>query len=215
MLRRPLHVGRARGHADPPEPAARRRAWPARATSPCSPPDYDAALRALTDAGYELRAGSNAWNAPRTFVRDPAGHLVEVMSGPPHPPGPGDVARRGVARDRGAGGAGGAAGRGVRCHFRTRRCGVRGKRGGGRALHGRRRGDRRTLGRRGRVPGGFGVPARCGRGAHAGAQHRPARPLRRVRAHGRGPARAARGRGHAGDRRGRGVGRAAAGGVRR
>ena len=53
------------------------------------PPDYDAALRALTEAGYELRAGSNAWNAPRTFVRDPAGHLVEVMSGPPHPPWPG------------------------------------------------------------------------------------------------------------------------------
>ena len=53
------------------------------------PPDYEAALRALTDAGYELRAGSNAWNAPRAFVRDPAGHLVEIMSRPPHPPWPG------------------------------------------------------------------------------------------------------------------------------
>ena len=27
--------------------------------------------------------GSNAWNAPRWFVHDPAGHRVEVMSAPP------------------------------------------------------------------------------------------------------------------------------------
>ena len=46
-------------------------------------PDYEAALRALTEAGFELREGSNAWNAPRVFVRDPAGHLVEVMSAAP------------------------------------------------------------------------------------------------------------------------------------
>jgi catechol 2,3-dioxygenase-like lactoylglutathione lyase family enzyme len=52
--------------------------------------DYDAALAALADAGFEAREGSNAWDAPRTFVRDPAGHLVEVMSRPPHPPWPGE-----------------------------------------------------------------------------------------------------------------------------
>jgi catechol 2,3-dioxygenase-like lactoylglutathione lyase family enzyme len=53
-------------------------------------PDYEAALRALAERGFELREGSNAWDAPRTFVRDPAGHLIEVMSAPPHPPWPDD-----------------------------------------------------------------------------------------------------------------------------
>ena len=53
-------------------------------------PDYEAALARLTDAGFSLREGSNAWNAPRSFVRDPAGHLIEVMSKPPHPPWPGE-----------------------------------------------------------------------------------------------------------------------------
>ncbi|MBE2316087.1 hypothetical protein DVA67_008875 [Solirubrobacter sp. CPCC 204708] len=53
-------------------------------------PDYEAVLRALTEAGYELTEGSNAWDAPRTFVRDPAGHRVEVMSAPPHLPWPGE-----------------------------------------------------------------------------------------------------------------------------
>lgn len=50
--------------------------------------DYDATLARLAAAGFELRAGREAWGAPRTFVRDPAGHLVEVMSRPPHPPWP-------------------------------------------------------------------------------------------------------------------------------
>ena len=52
--------------------------------------DYEATLAALRDAGYELRAGSNAWDAPRTFVRCPAGHRVEVMSKAPYPPWPGE-----------------------------------------------------------------------------------------------------------------------------
>jgi catechol 2,3-dioxygenase-like lactoylglutathione lyase family enzyme len=50
--------------------------------------DYDRALAALADAGFQAEAGSNAWDAPRSFVRDPAGHLVEVMSRPPLPPFP-------------------------------------------------------------------------------------------------------------------------------
>ena len=33
--------------------------------------------------GFEPQPGSNAWNAPRWFVIDPAGHRVEVMSAPP------------------------------------------------------------------------------------------------------------------------------------
>src|SRR3954454_25404140 len=53
-------------------------------------PDYEAVLRALAEGGFELREGSNAWDAPRTFVRDPAGNLIEVMSAPPHPPWPGE-----------------------------------------------------------------------------------------------------------------------------
>lgn len=51
-------------------------------------PDYDDALRRLHDAGFELRDGLNAWDAPRTFVREPGGNLVEVMSKPPYPPWP-------------------------------------------------------------------------------------------------------------------------------
>jgi hypothetical protein len=51
-------------------------------------PDYDEAVRALGDAGFQLREGTNSWNAPRSFVREPGGNLVEVMSEPPHPPFP-------------------------------------------------------------------------------------------------------------------------------
>ena len=54
-------------------------------------PDYEAVLRALSERGFELREGSNAWNAPRSFVRDPAGHLIEIMSAPPRPPWPGEA----------------------------------------------------------------------------------------------------------------------------
>lgn len=52
--------------------------------------DFDAALAALRAAGFEPRPGSDAWDAPRSFVRDPAGHLVEVMSALPEPPWPGE-----------------------------------------------------------------------------------------------------------------------------
>ena len=50
--------------------------------------DYEATLARLHDGGFELREGSNAWNAPRVFATDPAGHRIEVMSKPPHPPWP-------------------------------------------------------------------------------------------------------------------------------
>ena len=52
--------------------------------------DYEGALGALREAGFDPQPGTNAWDAPRSFVRDPAGHLVEVMSAPPEPPWPGD-----------------------------------------------------------------------------------------------------------------------------
>ena len=46
-------------------------------------PGFEAAVRRLADAGFDPQPGSNAWNAPRWFVHDPAGHRVEVMSAPP------------------------------------------------------------------------------------------------------------------------------------
>ena len=52
--------------------------------------DFEATLAALVQAGFELREGTNAWDAPRSFVRDPAGHLIEVMSRSPQPPWPGE-----------------------------------------------------------------------------------------------------------------------------
>jgi catechol 2,3-dioxygenase-like lactoylglutathione lyase family enzyme len=52
--------------------------------------DYDGTLARLADGGYEMYEGSNAWDAPRTFVRDPAGNLFEVMSKSPQPPWPGE-----------------------------------------------------------------------------------------------------------------------------
>ena len=52
--------------------------------------DYEATLAALARAGFELMPGSNAWDAPRTFVRCPAGHRIEVMSKAPYPPWPGE-----------------------------------------------------------------------------------------------------------------------------
>ena len=53
-------------------------------------PDYEQTLTTLRAAGFELEPGSNAWNAPRMFVRCPAGHRIEIMSKPPYPPWPGE-----------------------------------------------------------------------------------------------------------------------------
>jgi len=53
-------------------------------------PDYEAVQGAMAERDVAMREGTNAWNAPRFFVRDPAGHQVEIMSAPPHPPWPGE-----------------------------------------------------------------------------------------------------------------------------
>jgi catechol 2,3-dioxygenase-like lactoylglutathione lyase family enzyme len=45
--------------------------------------DYEDALARLHERGFETREGSNAWDAPRSFVRDPAGNHIELMSAPP------------------------------------------------------------------------------------------------------------------------------------
>ena len=53
--------------------------------------DHEPALEGLRSDGFEVREGENAWDAPRWFVRDPAGNLVEIMSASPQPPWPGEA----------------------------------------------------------------------------------------------------------------------------
>jgi hypothetical protein len=45
--------------------------------------DYDETLAALRNAGFEPEARAEHWDAARSFVRNPAGHRVEVMAGSP------------------------------------------------------------------------------------------------------------------------------------
>jgi hypothetical protein len=45
--------------------------------------DYDATLGRIADAGFQFRATTADWDAPRGFVITPGGHRVEVMSAPP------------------------------------------------------------------------------------------------------------------------------------
>ena len=54
-------------------------------------PEGETTVQTLREHGFEPRPGSNAWDAPRWFVSDPAGHRVEVMSAPPVPPWPGEA----------------------------------------------------------------------------------------------------------------------------
>jgi len=85
----------------PPEALRDRTRWAQRAgtqihlllsDAPVVPPaghvavaagDYDAAVAALRAAGFAPEPRPEHWGAPRCFVRDPAGHRVEVMSAPP------------------------------------------------------------------------------------------------------------------------------------
>jgi catechol 2,3-dioxygenase-like lactoylglutathione lyase family enzyme len=45
--------------------------------------DYDDTLAELRRAGFEPEPRTEHWGSPRSYVRDPAGHLVEVMAWPP------------------------------------------------------------------------------------------------------------------------------------
>ena len=45
--------------------------------------DYERTLDALREAGFDPEPRTEHWDAPRAFVRDPAGHRVELMSAPP------------------------------------------------------------------------------------------------------------------------------------
>jgi len=53
-------------------------------------PEYDATVRRLADAGFAPKPGLRAWDGDRVFVRDPAGHRIEVMEVAPLPPWPGE-----------------------------------------------------------------------------------------------------------------------------
>jgi catechol 2,3-dioxygenase-like lactoylglutathione lyase family enzyme len=87
---------------DPPPTLADRAVWVERAGTqvhlmfvegePVVPPsghlavvvdDYDDALEALRRAGHEPDPRREHWGSPRSFVRDPVGHRVEVMAFPP------------------------------------------------------------------------------------------------------------------------------------
>ncbi|HWH93313.1 MAG TPA: VOC family protein [Baekduia sp.] len=46
-------------------------------------PAFDATVSALEDAGHAVEPRTQHWGAPRSYVRSPAGHLVEVMAAPP------------------------------------------------------------------------------------------------------------------------------------
>jgi catechol 2,3-dioxygenase-like lactoylglutathione lyase family enzyme len=45
--------------------------------------DHAATLAALRAAGHHVDPHSEPWGAARAFVKDPSGHLVEVMAAPP------------------------------------------------------------------------------------------------------------------------------------
>jgi catechol 2,3-dioxygenase-like lactoylglutathione lyase family enzyme len=47
------------------------------------PDDYEETLTALRAEGFEPEPRREHWGAPRSFVRSPGGHLVEVMAAPP------------------------------------------------------------------------------------------------------------------------------------
>jgi catechol 2,3-dioxygenase-like lactoylglutathione lyase family enzyme len=48
-----------------------------------APPPFDDTIAALTAAGHAPEPRERHWGAARSYVRSPAGHLVEVMASPP------------------------------------------------------------------------------------------------------------------------------------
>jgi catechol 2,3-dioxygenase-like lactoylglutathione lyase family enzyme len=46
-------------------------------------PAFDATVARLRAAGHEVEPRAPHWGAPRAYVHDPAGNLVEVMERPP------------------------------------------------------------------------------------------------------------------------------------
>ena len=48
-----------------------------------APEPFEATIAALAAAGHAPEPRAQHWGVPRSYVRSPAGHLVEVMAAPP------------------------------------------------------------------------------------------------------------------------------------
>jgi catechol 2,3-dioxygenase-like lactoylglutathione lyase family enzyme len=46
--------------------------------------DWQSTLERLREAGHAVEARREHWGSPRSYVRDPAGNLVELMAFPPN-----------------------------------------------------------------------------------------------------------------------------------
>jgi catechol 2,3-dioxygenase-like lactoylglutathione lyase family enzyme len=86
---------------EPPESLAGRATWVERdrtqvhlmtVDDPVVPPsghhavllsDYEGTVAALREAGFDPEPRKEHWGAARSFVRNPAGHRVELMAGSP------------------------------------------------------------------------------------------------------------------------------------
>jgi catechol 2,3-dioxygenase-like lactoylglutathione lyase family enzyme len=48
-------------------------------------PDFEATMKALDEAGFEVEETRELWGERRAFAVGPAGHRVELMAAPPPP----------------------------------------------------------------------------------------------------------------------------------
>ncbi len=48
-------------------------------------PDFEGAVAALADAGFEVGRRNEYWGSPRAKALAPGGHVVELMAAPPAP----------------------------------------------------------------------------------------------------------------------------------
>ena len=46
--------------------------------------DWQSTFERLREAGHSVEPRREHWGSPRAYVRDPAGHLVELMAFPPN-----------------------------------------------------------------------------------------------------------------------------------
>jgi hypothetical protein len=48
-------------------------------------PNFESAVQALRDAGFQVESADELWGKPRSFAVLPGGQRVEVMAAPPEP----------------------------------------------------------------------------------------------------------------------------------
>jgi catechol 2,3-dioxygenase-like lactoylglutathione lyase family enzyme len=48
-----------------------------------TPPPFETTIAALEAAGHAPEPRAQHWGVPRSYVRTPAGHLIELMASPP------------------------------------------------------------------------------------------------------------------------------------